>query len=184
MLKKTIVLFLICVYVVTFMGCNDKKADRDVSSKTSVNLNKKVTNVDESTQQNNVQTKQIQEQKSGAEGKDNLTKLSANSNTSKNNSNTKNNKQNQAKQKTTSKTKSKYSDWVPYSTSNLKTLADNISKGYVVRYNGQYLASPDFVKMIESEETVYINDVAPKKEEANEGNLLQPNSEVITESEE
>ncbi|QHI72912.1 copper amine oxidase N-terminal domain-containing protein [Aminipila terrae] len=41
-----------------------------------------------------------------------------------------------------------YSNWVPYSTSNLKTLWSNIMSGDVVYYNGQYLASPSFVQSL------------------------------------
>jgi len=59
----------------------------------------------------------------------------------------------------TTKTKD-YSNWVPYSTSNLKTLLDNILKGNVIYYNGQYLASPEYTKMLSNEEIVYLNDVS------------------------
>ena len=38
-------------------------------------------------------------------------------------------------------------DWIPYSTGNLKTLVNAMSKGYVVYYDGQYWASPRYAKM-------------------------------------
>lgn len=55
-----------------------------------------------------------------------------------------------------------YSDWVPYSTSNLKTLLSNILSGDVVYYNGRYLASPELVKILSNENIVYENDINPQ----------------------
>jgi len=68
-----------------------------------------------------------------------------------------------------------YSGWVPYSTSNLELLIDNIKKGYVVYYNGQYLASPEYVEMISNEEVVYENDVS--NDSSNNRSLLTPDAE-------
>lgn len=55
-------------------------------------------------------------------------------------------------------------NWTPYHTSDLKTLAENIAKGYVVYYNEQYWASPEFVEMLKNEEVVYENDISPDAE--------------------
>ncbi len=38
------------------------------------------------------------------------------------------------------------SDFIPYSTSDLRTLTENVIKGNVVYINGQYYATPDYVK--------------------------------------
>jgi hypothetical protein len=39
-----------------------------------------------------------------------------------------------------------YLGWVPYSTSDPELLMENILNGNVVYYNGQYLASPEYMK--------------------------------------
>jgi len=71
-----------------------------------------------------------------------------------------------------------YSGWVPYSTSNLELLIDNIKKGYVVYYNGQYLASPEYVEMISNEEVVYENDVSnDSSNNSGRRSLLTPDAE-------
>lgn len=50
--------------------------------------------------------------------------------------------------------------WVPYSTSSLKSLTNDIANGYVVYYNGQYWASPEYVNMLTNEVIVYENDIS------------------------
>src|SRR5690606_19899606 len=45
-----------------------------------------------------------------------------------------------------------------YSTSNLATLVDNILKGNVVYINGQYYATPDYVKRLVNPKITYLGD--------------------------
>lgn len=53
-----------------------------------------------------------------------------------------------------------FNDYVPYSTSDLATLAKNILNGDVVYSNGQYWATPQFANIIANEEVVYENDIS------------------------
>lgn len=49
-------------------------------------------------------------------------------------------------------------EFVPYSTSSLSTLVDNILKGNVVYINGQYYATPDYVKMTANVQVHYLGN--------------------------
>lgn len=49
-------------------------------------------------------------------------------------------------------------EFIPYSTSSLTTLVDNILKGNVVYINGQYYATPDYVKMMTNVQVHYLGD--------------------------
>ena len=49
-------------------------------------------------------------------------------------------------------------EFVPYSTSSLATLVDNVLKGNVVYVNGQYYATPDYVKMFTNVQVNYLGD--------------------------
>ncbi|MCR8643820.1 toxin Cry1Ac domain D-VI-related protein [Paenibacillus sp. N1-5-1-14] len=53
--------------------------------------------------------------------------------------------------------------WVPYSTGDIATLLKYLASGDVVKYNGQYWASPQLIDMISNEEVVYFNDISEKK---------------------
>ncbi|MDF2511641.1 MAG: hypothetical protein K0S04_1507, partial [Herbinix sp.] len=75
--------------------------------------------------------------------------------------------------------KENYANWIPYSTSSLKTLAQNIKNGHVVMINGQYYCSPE-----------YAEEVAKAREEAEnelanpyDTTTLSPDSEYIIEEE-
>jgi hypothetical protein len=46
-------------------------------------------------------------------------------------------------------------EFVPYSTSSLSTLLENILKGNVIYYQGQYYATPDYVKMMTNVQVHY-----------------------------
>ena len=60
-----------------------------------------------------------------------------------------------------------YSDWVPYSTGSPETLAENIARGNVVYYGGQYLASPEYYAMLsESFDSMRNSNFYPTEEEA------------------
>jgi hypothetical protein len=65
-----------------------------------------------------------------------------------------------------------YVDYVPYSTSNLVTLARNVLNGDVVYFNGQYWATPEFANRIANAEVVYLNDVSEGDSGANDRNAL------------
>jgi hypothetical protein len=54
----------------------------------------------------------------------------------------------------------KFTDYVPYSTSSLETLAREVLNGNVVYFDGEYWATPEFANMIANEEVVYENDVS------------------------
>lgn len=58
------------------------------------------------------------------------------------------------------KTPSVEAGWSPYSTGSLKTILDEIAKGHVVKYNGQYWATPDYLAMMENENVVYMHDIS------------------------
>lgn len=45
--------------------------------------------------------------------------------------------------------KENYANWIPYSTSSIKTLTQNIKKGHVVLIDGQYYCSPEYAKELE-----------------------------------
>lgn len=49
-------------------------------------------------------------------------------------------------------------EFVPYSTSSLSTLLMNITEGNVIYYQGQYYATPEYVKVISSEQIHYLGD--------------------------
>lgn len=68
-------------------------------------------------------------------------------------------KETTTKKQNTATTANNYSDWIPYSTSDRKQLDYLISKGYVVYYGGQYLASPEYVAMASNTTVVYENDI-------------------------
>lgn len=53
-----------------------------------------------------------------------------------------------------------FTEWVPYSTSDLQLLLDNIAKGNVIMYNGIYWASPTYANSLANEVIVYQNDIA------------------------
>ena len=53
------------------------------------------------------------------------------------------------------------SEWVPYSTSDLNTLANAMAKGYVIFDGTQYWATREYVDMLSNENIVYLNDLAP-----------------------
>lgn len=65
-----------------------------------------------------------------------------------------------------------YSDWVPYTTSDLELLTENILNGNVVYFNGQYLASPEYVKSIENAQNTDIE--IPER-----SNALTPDAEIV-----
>ncbi|UKS24177.1 toxin Cry1Ac domain D-VI-related protein [Paenibacillus sp. HWE-109] len=52
--------------------------------------------------------------------------------------------------------------WVQYSTGDPASLLKYLASGDVIKYNGQYWASPQLVKMISNEEVVYFNDISKK----------------------
>jgi hypothetical protein len=75
--------------------------------------------------------------------------------------------------------KENYANWIPYSTSDLKSLAQNIKNGHVVMINGQYYCSPE-----------YAEEVSKAREEAEselanpyDTTTLSPDSEYIIEEE-
>ncbi len=49
-------------------------------------------------------------------------------------------------------------EFIPYSTSSLSTLLDNILEGNVVYINGQYYATPDYVKLLTNVQVHYFGD--------------------------
>lgn len=49
-------------------------------------------------------------------------------------------------------------EFVPYSTSSARTLLDELLKGHVVFIDGQYYATPDYVKMLSSVKVIYMGD--------------------------
>ncbi|OQB13560.1 MAG: hypothetical protein BWY15_01635 [Firmicutes bacterium ADurb.Bin193] len=49
-------------------------------------------------------------------------------------------------------------EFVPYSTSSIKTLLENVLKGNVVYINGQYYATPDYVKMMTNVQVHYFGN--------------------------
>ncbi len=79
--------------------------------------------------------------------------------------------------------KEDYSEWMPYDTGDLETLADNIIAGNVVRINGQYYCSPEYFEMMSNEEIVYENDIS-YDEDYNRGSILTPNAEVVIKDDE
>ncbi len=54
-----------------------------------------------------------------------------------------------------------YTSYVPYSTSDLTTLYNDIANGYVVVIDGEYYATPDYATMIANPNVVYYNDINP-----------------------
>lgn len=62
------------------------------------------------------------------------------------------------------KPEQKFTDYVPYSTSSLETLAREVLNGNVVYFDGQYWATPEFANMIANEEVVYENDISQDTE--------------------
>lgn len=53
-----------------------------------------------------------------------------------------------------------FSEWVPYNTSDMEQLAQNLADGKVVYYNGQYWASPEYTNRIVNEIVVYEHDIS------------------------
>lgn len=53
-----------------------------------------------------------------------------------------------------------YSNWIPYDTGSLATLAEDLSKGRVVCIDGQYYASPEYANMMATP-NVHVHDVSP-----------------------
>lgn len=92
--------------------------------------------------------------------------------------------QNQTKKADTTQKTKDYSDWVPISTDNFNALLDSIIKGYVVYYNGQYMGSPEYVKMITNEEVAYMHDVSEGGGRGVDRNILAPDTKLIYETEE
>ena len=64
-----------------------------------------------------------------------------------------------------------FTEWVPYSTSDLQLLWDNIAKENVIRYNGMYRASPTYANSLANEVIVYQNDIAGDVEVSNRFNF-------------
>lgn len=83
------------------------------------------------------------------------------------------------KPKKKAEAKKDYSDWVLYSTGDLKLLARNILEGNVIFDGEQYWCSPEYFKMIQNEEVVYYNDIADDTETTEDFDLLTPDSEFI-----
>lgn len=53
-----------------------------------------------------------------------------------------------------------FTEWVPYSTSDLQLLMQNIANGNVILYNGIYWASPTYANSIANEVVVYQHDIS------------------------
>lgn len=53
-----------------------------------------------------------------------------------------------------------FTDYVPYSTGSLETLATDILNGDVVNINGQYYATPEYATRLANTHTAYFNDIA------------------------
>lgn len=53
-----------------------------------------------------------------------------------------------------------FTDYVPYSTSDLSTLAKNVLEGKVVYFDGQYWATPEYANLLSNEEVVYEHDIS------------------------
>lgn len=53
-----------------------------------------------------------------------------------------------------------YSNWIPYDTGSLSTFSDDLINGRIVKINGQYYASPEYVNMMATA-TEHVHDVAP-----------------------
>lgn len=64
-----------------------------------------------------------------------------------------------------------FTEWVPYSTTDLQLLLDNIAKGNVILYNGIYWASPTYANSLANEVVVYQNDIAGEVKPSNRFNL-------------
>lgn len=190
MIKRLICFIFTLIVTLTFVGCssnkvevsklekqiselqtevdkltNEKKVSEEVPSQNKGSSSEKIITVEENNQQNS-EVKPKQKSSSGDNSQQNS-------------------KQNETKKGNTSQKTTDYSDWVPISTDNLNDLLDSIKKGYVVYYNGQYLGSPEYIKMITSEEVVYMHDVAPKGGgEGTDRNILAPDTKLIYETEE
>lgn len=66
-----------------------------------------------------------------------------------------------------------FTEWVPYSTSDLQLLLNNIAKGNVILYNGVYWASPTYANSISNEVIVYQNDIASDAPVSNRFNFSE-----------
>jgi|GEM_PF-6551088 len=53
--------------------------------------------------------------------------------------------------------------WVPYDTGDPANLIKYLASGDVVKYNGQYWASPDLVDMLSNQEVVYFRDISSEE---------------------
>lgn len=182
-MRKKLICFIFTMLIVTltFVGCSSNKAD---VSKLEKQISELQAQVDKLTNEKKV-SEEVLSQKNASSSEKITTVGENNQQSSKQNQTKKETvSQNQTKKETVSQNTNKYSDWIPYSTDNLKNLLSDIKKGYVVYYNGQYLASPEYLKMIENEE-VHIYDVSPvsPEEGANRG-ILTPDTKVIYETEE
>lgn len=62
---------------------------------------------------------------------------------------------------------------MPYSTSDLQLLLNNIAKGNVILYNGVYWASPAYANSISNEVIVYQNDIASDAPVSNRFNFSE-----------
>lgn len=60
-----------------------------------------------------------------------------------------------------------FTEWVPYNTSSMETLAQNLANGNVIYYNGQYWASPAYANMLSNEIVVYQHDVSQDSDAGN-----------------
>lgn len=52
-----------------------------------------------------------------------------------------------------------YTNWVPYDTGSLATFSDDLMNGKIVKINGQYYASPEYVNTMATA-TTHVHDVA------------------------
>lgn len=66
-----------------------------------------------------------------------------------------------------------FTDWVPYSTTDLKTLLYDMATGNVIFDGFQYWASPEYANMLANEEIVYYNDVSPDTIPHDNGSYLR-----------
>jgi hypothetical protein len=71
-----------------------------------------------------------------------------------------------------------YSEWILYSTDNLRLLAENIIDGYVVYMNDRYYCSPEYFKMMEDTQIVYEHDVS-EDDDSTRDIILTPDAKFI-----
>lgn len=71
-----------------------------------------------------------------------------------------------------------YSEWVLYSTENLRLLAENIIDGYVVYMNNRYYCSPEYFQMLYDAEIKYEYDMA-EDDDYTRDVILTPDAKFI-----